>query len=220
MSCGRSAGTRDGSSTRSGSPGRSRTRSSTSANEDPERIERLWQRILGYHAGLAAYRLRDEAVRTRLERTAERQRVARSWQTIVGLPLFAYGAAVNFLPYYLPGWLAGRMARRPTDYATIRLLASVVAFPLFWSLETSFVGWAAGVRWALAFFLSLPLGGLIAYRYLVGTGRLRHQLRFGALLLTRAQEARRLLAERREIVEELERAKRDYLRGANGSRLK
>jgi glycerol-3-phosphate O-acyltransferase / dihydroxyacetone phosphate acyltransferase len=187
---------------------------------DPERIERLWQRILGYRALLAAYRLRDEAVRARLERPPERRRVARSWQAIVGLPLFAYGAAVNFLPYYLPGWLAGRMARKATDYATIRLLASVVAFPLFWSLETSFVGWAAGLRWALAFFLSLPLGGLIAYRHLVGTGRLRHQLRFGALLLTRAQEARRLLAERREIVEELERAKHDYLRGVNGPRSK
>jgi glycerol-3-phosphate O-acyltransferase/dihydroxyacetone phosphate acyltransferase len=182
--------------------------------QDPERIERLWRQILGYQAGLAAYRLRDEAVRTRLEQTAERQRVARPWQTIVSLPLFAYGAAVNFLPYYLPGWLAGRMSRRPTDYATIRLLASVVAFPLFWALETSLVGWAAGLRWALAFFLSLPLGGLIAYRYLVGTGRLRHQLRFGALLLTRAQEARRLLAERREITEELGRAKRDHLEGA------
>ena len=95
------------------------------------------------------------------------------------------------------------MSRRPTDYATIRLLASVVAFPLFWSLETALVGWAAGVGWALAFFLSLPLGGLIAYRYLDGTGRLRHRLRFGALLLTRAQVARRLRAERREIVAEL-----------------
>ncbi len=183
--------------------------------QDPERIERLWQRVLGYHAGLAAYRLRDEAVRTRLERTAERQPVARSWQTIVGLPLFTYGAAVNFLPYYLPGWLAGRMSRRQTDYATIRLLASVVAFPLFWVLETLLIGWVAGLRWALVFFLSLPLGGLLAYRYLVGTGRLRHQLRFGALLLTRAQEARRLLAERREIIAELE---RDYLRGSKGSR--
>jgi 1-acyl-sn-glycerol-3-phosphate acyltransferase len=183
---------------------------------DPERIERLWQRILGYHAGLAAYRLRDEAVRTRLERTAEPQRVARSWQTIAGLPLFAYGAAVNFLPYYLPGWLAGRMSRRPTDYATIRLLASIVAFPLFWALETALVAWAAGLRWAVAFFCSLPLGGLIAYRYLVGTERLRRQLRFGALLLTRAQQARRLLAERREIIGELERAKRDHLEGARG----
>jgi hypothetical protein len=106
------------------------------------------------------------------------------------------------------------MSRRQTDDATTRLLASVVAFPLFWALETSLVGWAAGLRWAVAFFLSLPLGGLIAYRYLVGTERLRHQLRFGALLLTRAQEARRLVAERRELVEELERARRDYLGNA------
>jgi glycerol-3-phosphate O-acyltransferase / dihydroxyacetone phosphate acyltransferase len=187
--------------------------------QDPERIERLWHRILGYRALLAAYRLRDDAVRTGLEHTPARRRVARSRQAIVGLPLFAYGAAVNFLPYYLPGWLAGRMSRRPTDYATIRLLASIVAFPLFWALETALVGWVAGLGWALAFFLSLPLGGLIAYRYLVGTGRLRHQLRFGALLLTRAQEARRLLAERRQIVEDLERAKRDYLGGARGPHL-
>ncbi|HMH50040.1 MAG TPA: lysophospholipid acyltransferase family protein [Candidatus Acidoferrum sp.] len=185
--------------------------------QDPVRVERLGQRMLGYHAGLAAYRLGDEAVRTRLERTAERQRVARSWQTVVGLPLFAYGAAVNFLPYYLPGWLAGRLSHRQTDYATTRLLASVVAFPLFWALETSLVGWAAGLLWLLVFFLSLPLGGLMAYRYVVGTGRLRHQLRFGALLLTRAQEARRLLAERREILEELEHATRDYL-GARRAR--
>jgi 1-acyl-sn-glycerol-3-phosphate acyltransferase len=187
-------------------------------NDDPARIERLWQRILGYHAGLAAYRLRDKAVRTRLERTVERQRVARSLQTIIGLPLFSYGAAVNFLPYYLPGWLAGRMSRRPTDYATIRLFASVVAFPLFWALETSLVGWAVGLLWGLAFFLSLPLGGVIAYRYLAGTGRLRHQLRFGALLLTRAQEARRLLAERRELVEDLDRAERDFLASAPSTR--
>jgi hypothetical protein len=68
-------------------------------------------------------------------------------------------------------------------------------FPLF--------GYSAAVNFLLARLLPLTLlGGLIAYRYLVGTGRLRHQLRFGALLLTRAQEARRLLAERREIVDE------------------
>ena len=78
------------------------------------------------------------------------------------------------------------------------------------------VGLAAGLGWAVAFFLSLPIGGVIAYRYLLGTGRLRHQLRFGALFLTRAQVARRLLAERRDIVTELDEAKRDYLFGLEG----
>ena len=78
-----------------------------------------------------------------------------SWDAIVGLPFFAYGAVVNALPYYVPRWLARRYARKETDYATIRLLASVVAFPAFWSLETWLVGRAAGVGWALAFALFL-----------------------------------------------------------------
>src|SRR2546422_7724090 len=74
--------------------------------QDPERIERLWQRILGYRAGLAAYRLRDEAGRTRLEPTAERQPVARPWQTIVGLPPFAYGGAPDILSFLPPRLVA------------------------------------------------------------------------------------------------------------------
>jgi hypothetical protein len=74
------------------------------------------------------------------------------------------------------------------------------------------------ICWALAFFVSLPLGGLIAYRYVVGTGRLRHQLRFGALFLTRAQVARRLRAERREILADLENAKRDYPVGLDSAK--
>jgi len=184
---------------------------------DPEAGERLWPRIESYRVRLAAYQRRDEAVPARLEHPPARRRVARSGQAMAGLPLFAYGAAVNFLPYYVPRWLARRVAHRETDDATIRLFASAGAFPVFWSLETMLVGWAAGLWWALAFLLSLPLGGLIAYRHLGGTGRLLRQLRFGALLITRAQEARRLLAERREIIDELERATGDYRGATKGS---
>jgi 1-acyl-sn-glycerol-3-phosphate acyltransferase len=183
---------------------------------EPERVERLWQRLQTYRALLAAYRLRDETVRTRAAGRPVR-RLTWSWRAVAGLPLFAYGAVVNLLPYVVPRWLARRMARKETDYATIRFLASVVAFPLFWSIETWLVWQVAGARWALAFLASLPVTGLIAYRYQVGAGRLRRQLRFGAWLLTHAQEARRLLAERQAILEELERAKRDYLAATKGS---
>ncbi len=103
-------------------------------------------------------------------------------------------------------------SRSSTDpfYGVVRVIAR---FWIWFFFE------AAGLRGALAFFVSLPLGGLVAYRYLVGTGRLRHQLRFGGLLLTRAQEARRLVAERREIIDELERANRDHVRGTKGPRV-
>jgi glycerol-3-phosphate O-acyltransferase / dihydroxyacetone phosphate acyltransferase len=184
---------------------------------EPERVERLWQRLQTYRALLAAYRLRDETVRAEQAGDRVGAGVAWSWRAAAGLPLFAYGAAVNLLPYLLPRWLARRLARKETDYATIRLLASIVAFPVFWSVETWLVWRVAGAPWALAFLLSLPATGLVAYRYQVGAGRLRRRLRFLVLRLTREQEARRLLAERQAILDDLERAKRDYLAATKGS---
>jgi glycerol-3-phosphate O-acyltransferase / dihydroxyacetone phosphate acyltransferase len=184
---------------------------------DPVRVETLWQRLQAYRALLAQYRVRDEVVRTRRQRLPARTRLVYSWDAIVGLPFFGYGAAVNALPYYVPRWLAHRMARRETDYATIRLLASIVAFPLFWSLETWLVARAAGAGWAAAFAVSLPLSGLIAYRYLIGAGWLRARLRFARLAAIQSQAARRLVTEREAIVAELERAKQDYLTATKGS---
>jgi glycerol-3-phosphate O-acyltransferase / dihydroxyacetone phosphate acyltransferase len=184
---------------------------------DPERLESLWQRIQAYRSLLARFHVRDEVVRARRQRLPARTRLVFSWDAVVGLPFFGYGAIVNALPYYVPRWLARRYARKETDYATIRLLASVVAFPVFWILETWLVGRAAGARWAVAFALSLPLSGLIAYRYLIGAGWLRVRLRFAALALTQSQTARRLVADREAIVAELERAKQDYLAATKGS---
>jgi len=184
---------------------------------DPERVERLWQRIQGYRTLLAEYRVKDEAVHARLRRPLPRERLRHSWEAILGFPFFVYGAVVNGLPYLIPRWLARRLARKETDYATVRFLASVVAFPLFWTLETWLVGRLSGAALAAVFALSLPLSGLVAYRYLVGAGRLRSGLRFGVLAFTQERAARLLVAEREAIIAELERTKADYL-APKGSR--
>jgi len=184
---------------------------------DPARVERLWAGIQRYRGLLAAHHVRDQAVRARGERTRGRGRLRHSWEASVGLPIFAYGCLVNGLPYLLPRLIAHRTARKETDYATTRLLASIVAFPLFWALETWIVWRVAGLGWALAFAVSLPVSGLLAYRYLGGVGRLQGQLRFGWVALTHRHSAARLLAERQALVAELEQAKDDYLRATRGS---
>jgi hypothetical protein len=184
---------------------------------DPERVERLWQRLQGYRALLEAYRVRDEAVRARLSRPGPRRRLVGSWVALLGLPVYAYGAAVNGAAYYAPRWLARRLSHKETDYATIRLLASIVALPVTWALETWMVFRIAGAPWAALFALSLPVTGLIAYRYQRGVGRLRSAVRFTWLALTRDHAARALLAERSALVGELDRAKGDYLAATRGS---
>jgi 1-acyl-sn-glycerol-3-phosphate acyltransferase len=184
---------------------------------EPERVERLWQRILGYRALLAAYRVKDEAVQARLRRPPVRRKIQQSWVAILGFPVFAYGATVNALPYFLPRWLAHARARKETDYATTRLLASVVAFPLFWGLETWLVARVVGRVWAALFALSLPVSGLLAYQYLRGLGRLGQSLRLSVLTTTRAHDARALVAEREAIIAALDQAKRDYMAATRGA---
>jgi 1-acyl-sn-glycerol-3-phosphate acyltransferase len=186
------------------------------AEREPERVEDLRRQLRRYRSLLDAYRVRDQAVRARLEPERAR-RFRRSSEASLGLPVFLYGAAVNALPYYLPRWLARRTARKETDYATTRLLASIVAFPLCWGLQTWIVWRLAGATWAALFAASLPITGLAAYRYLGGMGRLHGRIRFGMLSLTRHQAASRLLAARRAIIARLDEAKTDYLAATRGS---
>jgi hypothetical protein len=179
---------------------------------EPERLERLWQRIQGYRALLAEYRVRDDAVRVRIEGAHLPRRIAMGWTAVLGLPVFAYGYLVNALPFYVPRWLARHTARKETDYATTRLLASIAAYPVFWSLEAWMVGRIFGISWVLPFALSLPVTGLLASRYLVGAGRLRRQLRLGLLALRHGAAARQLVAERM-LMAELGRAEDELPRG-------
>jgi 1-acyl-sn-glycerol-3-phosphate acyltransferase len=184
---------------------------------EPARVEALWQRIQAYRSLLAQYHVRDETVRARRESTAMRKRIVYPWGAVVGFPFFVYGAAVNALPYVLPRALAHRTARKETDYATIRLLASIVAYPLFYGLQTWVVLRLTRPIVAAVFAVSLPISGLIAYRYLAGAGRFQRRLRFNLLMVTQAAAARRLVAERAEIVSELERAKNEWLAATKGS---
>ncbi|HEY3067937.1 MAG TPA: lysophospholipid acyltransferase family protein [Methylomirabilota bacterium] len=184
---------------------------------DPMRVERLWHRIQSYRALLAASRVRDDVVRGWRAHTPRRQRLRRGWQAVLGFPFFAYGAAVNVLPYYIPRAIAHRRARKETDYATIRLLTSVVAFPLFWGVEIWVVWRLAGGAAAALFALSLPVSGVIAYRYLAGAGRLRAVIRLSALGFRQSQVAARLVTEREAIVTELDRARHEYLAATKGS---
>ncbi len=183
----------------------------------PERLDAIREHLVHYRAMLAAYHVRDQAVRARLAHRGVSERLTRGSKASIGLPVFVYGLVTSGLPYLLPRWIARRTATKETSYATTRLLASVVAYPLFWGLETWIVWRLAGVLWALGFLISLPVGAILAYHYLRGIGRLRAQARLGILALTRHQAASRLLAERRRLTEELDRAKSEYLTATKGS---
>ena len=185
--------------------------------QDPERVESLWHHIQSYRALLAEHRVRDDAVRGWKERRPPRARLKHGWEAVAGFPIFLYGAVVNALPYYIPRWLARRLTHKETDYMTIRLLAGIVATPVFWGLEIWAVSRWATVAGTVAFALSLPISGVIAYRYRVGAARFRSSLRLARLGMVQGPARARLVAERAAIIAELERATRDYIAATKGS---
>ena len=94
---------------------RDRGRGGDFQERDPERVARLWTAVQKYRALLAAYQVRDQAVRSRAHRPAPRARLRHSWEASIGFPFFAYGLVVNGLPYSCrAGSRAAPRARRRT----------------------------------------------------------------------------------------------------------
>ena len=183
----------------------------------PERLAELREHIDRYRAILAAYAIKDQAVRERLDHHPVRKQLRRGWTAAVGLPVFVYGVITSGLPYLVPRWIARQTATKETNYATTRLLVSTIAFPLVWGVETWLVWRLTNWMWALGFLLTLPVASILAYHYLRGLGRFRAQMSFGLLALTRHQTATRVLEERQRLDDLLERAKNDYLAATKGS---
>jgi 1-acyl-sn-glycerol-3-phosphate acyltransferase len=178
---------------------------------DPDRVQALMGRIQDYKERLKRLRLQDATVRDRATRLPVTQSLWLGGVGVIGLPIFAYGVLTSGLPYVLPRWLSHRIAKKETDYATTRLLVSVVVFPLFYGIEIFLVSTWLGRIAAALFALSLPASGLFAYYYVSGVNRLRQQVALLRRLLTQRQAVARLVAERHFILNALERAKVDFL---------
>jgi 1-acyl-sn-glycerol-3-phosphate acyltransferase len=119
-------------------------------------------------------------------------------------PLAAVGFFLHYPAYRLTGALATRLSRASDDVvSTIKIVASMLLFPLTWIALASAAGWWAG-WWGVLFALAVaPLCGWIAVWFaeqldgFVGGAR---ALRF---YLTRRWFFKELLAERRRLREEI-----------------
>jgi 1-acyl-sn-glycerol-3-phosphate acyltransferase len=119
-------------------------------------------------------------------------------------PLAAVGFFLHYPAYRLAGALASRLSRASDDVvSTIKIVASMLLFPLTWIALASAAGWRAGWRGVLVALALAPACGWIAVRFaeqldgFVGGAR---ALRF---YLTRRWFFKELLAERRRLREEI-----------------
>jgi 1-acyl-sn-glycerol-3-phosphate acyltransferase len=89
---------------------------------------------------------------------------------LLGFPLFVVGMVLNWIPYRLPGFISDRVSRTPDEPATYKLLAGLLAFPLFWTAETVLAVQLAGA-WGVLMAVLAPASGYAALRFSETRGR-------------------------------------------------
>ena len=87
---------------------------------------------------------------------------------LLGLPVFIYGLVFNALPFFLIDRVIRKKVRDKSFWSTFFLVAGIILFPIFYVLELLAVAWLIpGIWLKLAFLISLPFAGKLAFQWYV-----------------------------------------------------
>lgn len=179
---------------------------------DPARVMRVHEEVRNYKNRLQKARLDDSLLQRILTHPASYRRfLARVILLLAGFPLALWGGVNHFLPYQISRWTSRHVAKRETDYATVRILSGILLYSAFYSAQIYWTltrfGWFVG----LLYGSTLPFFGAFVYFYWEKFKQFRSDLRLFFVILTRKQLLAQLIRRRERLIAELDRAKEDYL---------
>ena len=182
---------------------------------DPARVNTIRRRLLSYQSALHRLGLTDAPLRR--DTTPEtgvpgpgRPALA----VLAGGPIWLWGAVNNYLPYWLPARVADRLTRDVEFIAPILLVAGMLTFPLFYTLQTWAVWHFTGSGLTAALYLlSLPPTGFFALAFSRWWAAWRGHRRLGWLGKKRESLLDLLREERTALLTELETARAEWRAG-------
>ena len=131
---------------------------------------------------------------------------------LVGFPFFLFGFINNFLPYKIPGWISTKLTKLPEFYGAISMVAGTFTFMIFYSVQLCLVQHYFHTTWlTLSYLAALPLSGFFAFFYWKRFTNLRGRWVIFSLFYKRTNLITSLMNTRRQIIEELEKGRKDFL---------
>lgn len=98
--------------------------------------------------------------------------IAQSLLAILLLPIFLYGAILNFLPYQIPVW-ATKKVKDPQFISSFRNVISLIVVPVYCLIITILAANILNSAWiVLAGIITLPFTGLFAFHYYIEVKKL------------------------------------------------
>lgn len=178
----------------------------------PERVEHVRQQLQSYKENLAQFRLRVN-FSDRLPDTLSMRHDAVKFTLYAVLlaPIFLWGLVNNIAPF----WLTRVVSRRTPEEAMraiTALLVGIVLFAVAWTAQGYAVWYVTDSALATLLYLaSLPFAGVFALRYRRQVARYRGQIVVRTLVSTRSAMFRDLLAQREQLIDELEAMRQTFM---------
>lgn len=148
-------------------------------HRDKETLQNIEEEIQEYVQKMEKYRIRSWVLNKK--KMTWGGFVLRSLAVLLFSPLYLYGLVNNWLPYWLPVRIAGKVKDK-VFVSSFKFVLSLLLFPLFYFLQSLIVLWVTG-SWSIAglYLLSLPLTGIFAFQYMIAFKKFRARWKYSRL---------------------------------------
>jgi glycerol-3-phosphate O-acyltransferase/dihydroxyacetone phosphate acyltransferase len=179
---------------------------------DPEFVETMRSRIKNYLESLEELNIDDEDIsRNNKSRSFLGTNIRSLLFLILGFPVYLYGLINNFLPFEIPGLLAGKIAKKDFRGA-IGMVLGMFTFIIFHSLQIWFVHYLFNNSLVTVLYaLSLPLSGFFTYYYWHTFDKIRAKWLLISLFFRRSTAIASRITERESIIAEFDKRRAEFL---------
>jgi 1-acyl-sn-glycerol-3-phosphate acyltransferase len=183
------------------------------SENDPAFVESMQSRIKSYLESLDELKIDDEDIsRNRSNRSFLGTNIRALFFLILGFPVYVYGLVNNFLPFEIPGLLAGKISKSKDFRGAIGMVLGMFTFLIFYTLQIWLVNhFFHNTLLTVLYALSLPLSGFFTYYYWHTFDKIRAKWLLISLFFRRSTAIASRIAERESIIEEFNKRRAEFL---------
>ncbi len=178
----------------------------------PQRVEEIRQQIAHYFRRLNAMDISDtDLVKSSVSKTFLRSSFNSLLTIIIGFPFYLYGLINNFLPFEIPGWVAGKVAKSIEFRGAISMVLGMFTFLIFYTVQIVLCWKFIHIQWlTVVYAISLPLSGIFGYWYYYRVDKIRTKWLLLSLFYKKSVFISSLISEREQIIAAFDTAKKEY----------
>lgn len=128
------------------------------AKDQPSSYQQLQEKAASYRLALRENNVTDRGI-------SQQDKGLFTAISLLAWPIWLYGRLNNIFVYEIPRWLERKMDLYIGYRTTVKVISSLIIFPLFYFLQYKLVGAFTDTRTALWYLLSLPISGVLAWGY-------------------------------------------------------